>query len=116
MIVKNPYQAAGKPVGCWLAIVEEFSSKLLKNKFNRYLLQQDSNAELPRDESDPLTTCGSRCLTSSHIFPSVDISIPGSKAQRTLKTPGGKTTRKERTMNQIRLQVTRRNRFVVQVN
>lgn len=116
MIVKNPHQAAGKPVGCWLAIVEEFSLKLLKNKFNRYSLQQDSNAEPPRDESDPLTTCDSRCLTSSHMFPSVDISIPGSKAQRTLKTPGGKTTRKERTMNQIRLQVTRRNRYVVQVN
>ena len=107
MTVKNPHQAAGKPVGCWLAIVEEFSSKLL---------EQDSNAEPPRDESDALATCGSRCLTSSHIFPSVGISIPGSKAQRTLKTPGGKTTRKERTMNQIRLQVTRRNRFVVQVN
>ena len=64
----------GKPVGYWLAIVEEFSSKLL---------EQDSNAEPPRDESDALATCGSRCLTSSYIFPSVDITVPGSKSLRT---------------------------------
>ena len=39
-------------------------------------------ARLERGASDQLRTRGSRCLLNSYIFPSVDITIPGSKSLR----------------------------------